>query len=177
MQSAGARSARGCAARPTRRSGPRLRGSAAARVRPDRGGGHAGTCDAGSKHRRRTLKRRGMHAPLSAPNGAGCLARRGGATATRKRTCVLPYVVSRTDGGVCKTSCERGHICSVGWRDRSVVGAPAGALAEWDCSGSRCACGWRCASPPESPLCAGFSRDLPVDVGRGDARAGEGSAP
>lgn len=92
-----------------RRVRPQPRGSAEASVRLGRGGDHAGACAAGSKHPRRGPTRRGKHERHEAPSGAGCRPRWGGpASVAQRRTCVLTYVVRRTDAGVCKTTCKTG---------------------------------------------------------------------
>ena len=111
-------------ARARRRARLRRSGSAGERELLGRGGGHAGTCAAGSKHLRRSPTRRGKHGRHVAPSGAGCRPPGGDpASVAQKRTCVLPYVVRRTDAGVCKTTCRTGHRCSVspGFRFRSLT--------------------------------------------------------
>ena len=148
----------------------RPRGSAAQGARPGRGAGHAGTRGAGSKHLRRSPRRHGTPVRRATPSGAGCPgAQQGGATATRKRTCVLPYVVRRTYAGVCKTTCRRGYTCSVWpwW-------VP---LAEWDCSVRLGPSGCRCASLAKRPQNAGISCRHLVECGRCGRCAGEGPAP
>lgn len=152
------------------RPGPRRRGSAGARERRGPDGGRAGTCGAGSKHQRRTPTRRGRHGLRAGPNDADCpRARRGGASATRKRTCVLPYVVPRTDAGVCKATCKRGHTCS--------AEGPRVARREWDCSSCRTTTTLPRARLTKRPHNAGFERDQRVRGGRGGRCAGEGPAP